>query len=294
MANDLIPCSSLGTLDAYIRAVNNLPVLSQEEETQLATRLRDHGDTSAAQTLVTSHLRMPVAIARGYLGYGISHDDLIQEGNIGLMKAVKAFDPDAGTRLSTYAMHWIKADIHEYAIKNTRMVKTATTKPQRKLFFKLRGLKAQMQAKTARPMVSMTSEQVAQVANILNVKPAEVLEMERRLSGADVAIDSQDDSDDDRDFSPSSYLTDENSEPSRILESLQKQDLETNGLQKALEALDERSKDILKRRWIDLPDGDTGATLSDMASIYNVSPERIRQIEAAAFLKIKKHLVSFH
>jgi RNA polymerase sigma-32 factor len=289
-----MPCPSLGTLDAYIRAVNDIPVLSQTDETQLAIRLRDHGDSNAAQTLVMSHLRMPVAIARGYLGYGIPHSDLIQEGNIGLMRAVKGFDPDAGTRLSTYAMHWIKADIHEYAIKNTRLVKSATTKAQRKLFFKLRGLKAQMQANTDRPMVSMTTEQVFQVAELLNVKPSDVREMERRLTGSDIAIDTQDDANDDSDYSPSNYLSDENDEPSRILASLQQQDLETNGLHEAIEMLDSRSKDIVKRRWIDLREGDTGATLSDMASIYNVSAERIRQIEAAAFIKIKKQLASFY
>jgi RNA polymerase sigma-32 factor len=294
LANDLMPCPSLGTLDAYIRAVNDIPVLSQTDETQLAIRLRDHGDSNAAQTLVMSHLRMPVAIARGYLGYGIPHSDLIQEGNIGLMRAVKGFDPDAGTRLSTYAMHWIKADIHEYAIKNTRLVKSATTKAQRKLFFKLRGLKAQMQANTDRPMVSMTTEQVFQVAELLNVKPSDVREMERRLTGSDIAIDTQDDANDDSDYSPSNYLSDENDEPSRILASLQQQDLETNGLHEAIEMLDPRSKDIVKRRWIDLREGDTGATLSDMASIYNVSAERIRQIEAAAFIKIKKQLASFY
>jgi RNA polymerase sigma-32 factor len=268
---------SLGNLDAYISAVNRLPMLSHEEEISLAQRLRDQNDLAAAQALVMSHLRLVVSIARGYLGYGLPHADLIQEGNVGLMKAVKRFDPDQGVRLVSYAMHWIKAEMHEYILRNWRMVKLATTKAQRKLFFNLRSHKTGLD--------TMTPDQVSALATTLNVKPEEVTEMEMRLSGRDIALESPTDDDDDK-FSPIAYLTSESTEPGKVLESRQFDKLQSEGLEQALSNLDARSRRIIESRWLANDDG-SGATLHELAAEFNVSAERVRQIEASALKKMK-------
>ncbi|HYD80558.1 MAG TPA: RNA polymerase sigma factor RpoH [Paucimonas sp.] len=274
---------SLGNIDAYISAVNRLPMLSQEEETSLARRLRDNNDLAAAQQLIMSHLRLVVSIARGYLGYGLPHADLIQEGNIGLMKAVKRFDPDQGVRLVSYAMHWIKAEIHEYILKNWRLVKIATTKAQRKLFFNLRSHKEGLDA--------MSQEQVDSLAKTLNVKREEVIEMETRLSGHDVALEAPTDDDDDK-FAPIAYLSSESSEPTKVLEAKQYDRLQTEGLESALGKLDPRSRRIVEARWLASDDG-SGATLHELADEFGVSAERVRQIEAAALKKMRGALAAY-
>ena len=274
---------SLGNLDAYISAVNRLPMLSHEEEISLAQRLRDQNDLAAAQALVMSHLRLVVSIARGYLGYGLPHADLIQEGNVGLMKAVKRFDPDQGVRLVSYAMHWIKAEMHEYILRNWRMVKLATTKAQRKLFFNLRSHKTGLD--------TMTPDQVSALATTLNVKPEEVTEMEMRLSGRDIALESPTDEDDDK-FSPIAYLTSESTEPGKVLESRQFDKLQSEGLEQALSNLDARSRRIIESRWLANDDG-SGATLHELAAEFNVSAERVRQIEASALKKMKASLAEY-
>ena len=274
---------SLGNIDAYISAVNRLPMLSHEEEISLATRLRDSNDLAAAQSLVLSHLRLVVSIARGYLGYGLPHADLIQEGNIGLMKAVKRFDPDQGVRLVSYAMHWIKAEMHEYILKNWRLVKVATTKAQRKLFFNLRSHKEGLD--------SMTPDQVESLAKTLNVKREEVIEMETRLSGRDIALEAPTDDDDDK-FAPIAYLSSERNEPTRVLEAQQYDRLQTEGLTTALEKLDPRSRRIVEARWLANDDG-SGATLHELADEFGVSAERIRQIEAVALKKMKGTRAAF-
>ncbi len=274
---------SLGNLDAYISAVNRLPMLSHEEEISLAQRLRDQNDLAAAQALVMSHLRLVVSIARGYLGYGLPHADLIQEGNVGLMKAVKRFDPDQGVRLVSYAMHWIKAEMHEYILRNWRMVKLATTKAQRKLFFNLRSHKTGLD--------TMTPDQVSALATTLNVKPEEVTEMEMRLSGRDIALESPTDDDDDK-FSPIAYLTSESTEPGKVLESRQFDKLQSEGLEQALSNLDARSRRIIESRWLANDDG-SGATLHELAAEFNVSAERVRQIEASALKKMKASLAHY-
>ena len=274
---------SLGNLDAYISAVNRLPMLSHEEEISLAQRLRDQNDLAAAQALVMSHLRLVVSIARGYLGYGLPHADLIQEGNVGLMKAVKRFDPDQGVRLVSYAMHWIKAEMHEYILRNWRMVKLATTKAQRKLFFNLRSHKTGLD--------TMTPDQVSALATTLNVKPEEVTEMEMRLSGRDIALESPTDDDDDK-FSPIAYLSSESTEPGKVLESRQFDKLQSEGLEQALSNLDARSRRIIESRWLANDDG-SGATLHELAAEFNVSAERVRQIEASALKKMKASLADY-
>ncbi len=268
---------SLGNIDAYISAVNRLPMLTHEEEISLATRLRETNDLAAAQAMVLSHLRLVVSIARGYLGYGLPHADLIQEGNIGLMKAVKRFDPDQGVRLVSYAMHWIKAEMHEYILKNWRLVKVATTKAQRKLFFNLRSHKQGLD--------SMTPAQVDALARVLNVKREEVIEMETRLSGRDIALEAPTDDDDDK-FAPIAYLSSDRNEPTKVLEAQQFDRLQTEGLAAALGKLDERSRRIVEARWLANDDG-SGATLHELASEFGVSAERIRQIEAVALKKMK-------
>lgn len=273
---------SLGNLDAYISAVNRLPMLSHEEEISLAQRLRDQNDLAAAQALVMSHLRLVVSIARGYLGYGLPHADLIQEGNVGLMKAVKRFDPDQGVRLVSYAMHWIKAEMHEYILRNWRMVKLATTKAQRKLFFNLRSHKTGLD--------TMTPDQVSALATTLNVKPEEVTEMEMRMSGRDIALESP--TDDDDKFSPIAYLTSESTEPGKVLESRQFDKLQSEGLEQALSNLDARSRRIIESRWLANDDG-SGATLHELAAEFNVSAERVRQIEASALKKMKASLAEY-
>ena len=274
---------SLGNIDAYISAVNRLPMLSQEEETSLARKLRDNNDLAAAQSLVMSHLRLVVSIARGYLGYGLPHADLIQEGNIGLMKAVKRFDPEQGVRLVSYAMHWIKAEIHEYILRNWRMVKLATTKAQRKLFFNLRSHKSGLDA--------MTPDQVDTLAETLNVKREEVIEMETRMSGRDIALEAPADDDDDQ-FAPIAYLSSEQAEPTKVLEARQFDRLQSEGLEAALSALDARSRRIVEARWLANDDG-SGATLHELAAEFGVSAERIRQIEVAAMKKMKVALAEY-
>ncbi|GIZ50848.1 RNA polymerase sigma factor RpoH [Noviherbaspirillum aridicola] len=274
---------NLGNIEAYISAVNRIPMLTQEEETDLARRFRKDNDLGAAQKLVLSHLRLVVSIARGYLGYGLPHADLIQEGNIGLMKAVKRFDPEQGVRLVSYAMHWIKAEIHEYILKNWRLVKVATTKAQRKLFFNLRSHKEGLD--------TMTPAQVDDLARTLNVKREEVIEMETRMSGHDIALDAPSDDEDEK-FAPIAYLSSESSEPTRELEARQYDRLQSEGLETALGKLDPRSRRIVEARWLANDDG-SGATLHELADEFGVSAERIRQIESAALKKMKTTLASY-
>lgn len=258
-------------------------MLTHEEEISLARRLRDENDLGAAQKLVLSHLRLVVSIARGYLGYGLPHADLIQEGNIGLMKAVKRFDPDQGVRLVSYSMHWIKAEMHEYILKNWRLVKVATTKAQRKLFFNLRSHKTGLD--------SMTPDQVDELAKTLNVKREEVIEMETRLSGRDIALEAPTDDEDDK-FAPIAYLSSDMQEPTKVLESQQFDRLQTEGLSNALGKLDARSRRIVEARWLANDDG-SGATLHELADEFGVSAERIRQIEAVALKKMKGSLAAY-
>lgn len=274
---------SLGNIESYISSVNRIPMLSHEEEISLAKKLRDQNDLTAAQTLVLSHLRLVVSIARGYLGYGLPHADLIQEGNIGLMKAVKRFDPDQGVRLVSYAMHWIKAEMHEYILKNWRLVKVATTKAQRKLFFNLRSHKEGLD--------TMTPAQVDDLARTLNVKREEVIEMETRLSGHDVALEAPTDDEDDK-FAPIAYLSSDMNEPTKVLEAQQNDRLQSEGLEGALAKLDPRSRRIVEARWLSNDDG-SGATLHELADEFGVSAERIRQIETVALKKMKGSLAAY-
>jgi len=264
-----------GSLETYVQTVNSLPLLTQERERELARRYRGGGDLEAARELVLAHLRVVVAISRGYLGYGLPQADLIQEGNIGLMKAVKRFDPERGVRLVSFAVHWIRAEIHEFILRNWRMVKIATTKAQRKLFFNLRSLK--------RSLASLGLEDVKAIARQLGVKPDEVVEMEMRLAGRDVALEPAGDGEEES-FAPISYLVAENAEPGRILEHEQTARLRGEGLQRALASLDPRSRRIIEARW--LTDNDV-ATLLDLAAEFGVSAERIRQIEAKALARMK-------
>jgi RNA polymerase sigma-32 factor len=299
VANPWSMVPPLGNLDAYISAANRLPLLTLEEEQGFARRLRDHNDLEAAGALILSHLRLVVSISRQYLGYGLPHGDLIQEGNVGLMKAVKRFDPDQGVRLVSYAMHWIKAEIHEYILKNWRMVKVATTKAQRKLFFNLRSMKQGFKADAAAAdsgthRDTLSPAEVTQMAVRLNVKPEEVLEMETRLSGGDVLLDPSPSDDGDEGFGPIAYLADASQEPTAQLESQQRDRLSTDGISTALETLDERSRRIVEERWLKVnDDGSGGMTLHDLAAVYGVSAERIRQIEVAAMKKMKKSLAEF-
>ncbi|MFC5865820.1 RNA polymerase sigma factor RpoH [Aquincola agrisoli] len=283
----------IGNLDAYISAVNRIPLLTQEEESRFARNLRDNGDLESAGRLVMSHLRLVVSLSRQYLGYGLPQSDLIQEGNVGLMKAVKRFDPDQGVRLVSYAMHWIKAEIHEYILKNWRMVKVATTKAQRKLFFNLRSMKQGLKGDAAEGQThrsTLTSAEVASVAEALNVKPEEVLEMETRLSGGDVALEPQND-DGEESYAPIAYLADDSQEPTRVLESRRRDALSGDGIVRALDALDARSRRIVEERWLKVNDDTTGGmTLHELAAEYGVSAERIRQIEVAAMKKMRKAL----
>jgi RNA polymerase sigma-32 factor len=274
---------NLGNIDAYISAVNRLPMLTHDEEMSLARRLQQNNDLDAAQKMVLSHLRLVVSIARGYLGYGLPHADLIQEGNIGLMKAVKRFDPNQGVRLVSYAMHWIKAEMHEYILKNWRLVKVATTKAQRKLFFNLRSNKVGLDA--------MTPTQIDALAKLLDVKREEVIEMETRLSGRDIALEAPTDDEDDK-FSPIAYLSSDLSEPTKVLEAEQVTRLQSEGLESALAKLDPRSRRIVESRWLANDDG-SGATLHTLAEEFGVSAERIRQIEVAALKKMKGALAAF-
>lgn len=267
--------AATGSIEQYIQAVQRIPLLSEQEERTLATRLRDEGDVAAARRMVMSHLRLVVAIARGYLGYGLPHADLIQEGSIGLMKAVKRFDPERGVRLVSFAIHWIKAEIHEYIVRNWRLVKIATTKAQRKLFFNLRSMKP--------GFGTLNRTEVEEVAGQLGVKPEEVIEMETRLSGRDVPLESGND-DEENAFAPIAYLPDPHAEPSEALEMAEEARLSDEGLRSALKSLDDRSRDIVSRRWLV---EDKGPTLHELAAEYGVSAERIRQIEARAMQKMR-------
>ena len=296
-ANTTMVVPSLGHLDAYISAVNRLPLLTPEEERTFAQRLRDHSDLEAAGKLVMSHLRLVVSISRQYLGYGLPHGDLIQEGNVGLMKAVKRFDPEQGVRLVSYAMHWIKAEIHEYILKNWRMVKVATTKAQRKLFFNLRSMKQGFKADTTDADAhrnTLTEHEIDVVARELNVKREEVLEMETRMSGGDVVLDPSPNDDGEETYGPIAYLADTRHEPTAVIESTQRDLLASEGITHALNSLDERSRRIVAERWLKVnDDGSGGMTLHELAAEYSVSAERIRQIEVAAMKKMRKALEAY-
>jgi RNA polymerase sigma-32 factor len=284
----------LGNLDAYLSAVNRLPLLTPEEEQTFARRLRDDNDLDAAGKLVMSHLRLVVSVSRQYLGYGLPHGDLIQEGNVGLMKAVKRFDPDQGVRLVSYAMHWIKAEIHEYILKNWRMVKVATTKAQRKLFFNLRSMKQGFRASAGDGHThrdTLSDHEIDVVAQELNVKREEVLEMEARMAGGDVVLDPGPNSDGEEAYGPIAYLADATHEPTQVLEAHARDHMATEGIARALASLDERSRRIVAERWLKVNDDGTGGmTLHELAAEYGISAERVRQIEAAAMKKMRKAL----
>lgn len=264
-----------GSLESYIQSANSFPILTQEEEISLARRLRDNNDINAAQQLILSHLRFVVAIARGYKGYGLPQADLIQEGNVGMMKAVKRFDPERGVRLVSFAVHWVKAEIHEFIMRNWRLVKIATTKQQRKLFFNLRSMKQGLE--------TMSPQEVDAMADKLSVKAEEVVEMEKRFNGSDISLEPLSDDDEDNNYSPIAYLTD-GAEPLQELESKQDRHLQGESLKQSLDSLDERSRRIIEARW--LREKDT-ATLHELADEMGVSAERIRQIEAKAIQKMR-------
>ncbi|MBX3666501.1 MAG: RNA polymerase sigma factor RpoH [Burkholderiales bacterium] len=267
--------SASGSLESYIQTVNRFPLLTPEQETEYARRLRDSGDLEAARQLVLSHLRLVVSIARGYAGYGLPQADLIQEGNIGLMKAVKRFDPERGVRLVSFAMHWIRAEIHEFVLRNWRLVKIATTKAQRKLFFNLRSMKQGLD--------TLGAGEVKNIARELGVKPEEVVEMETRLGGHDMALEPA--GDDEREqYAPIAYLAADNAEPAAVLEAEQTARLRGEGLEKALAGLDARSRRIIEARWLTEKEA---LTLHDLAAEFGVSAERIRQIEAKALGRMK-------
>ena len=273
--------ASLGSLDHYIQSVNRFPLLTAEQETALGRRLKSHDDLDAARQLVLSHLRLVVAVSRNYLGYGLPQADLIQEGNVGLMKAVRRFDPERGVRLVSFALHWIRAEMHEYILRNWRLVKVATTKAQRKLFFNLRSLKASSAA--------LSVAEAKAIAKDLGVKPEEVVEMETRLGGRDIALDPTP-GDEDSFVSPLAYLTDSDDEPSRILERAQTARNRSTGLKTALAKLDDRSRRIIEARW--LREDDSAATLQDLADEYGVSAERIRQIESKAMKTMRSQMAA--
>ncbi|MBN9427480.1 MAG: RNA polymerase sigma factor RpoH [Burkholderiales bacterium] len=276
---------AVGNLDAYISAVHRLPMLSAEQEVSLARRFREDNDLDAARELVMSHLRLVVSVARQYLGYGLPHADLIQEGNIGLMKAVKRFDPERGVRLVSFAMHWIKAEIHEYILKNWRMLKVATTKAQRKLFFNLRSHKADAH--------TLSPAQIDEIARQLNVQGKDVIEMETRLSGQDVALEGHTDDSGEESYAPISWLAAAHSEPTQVIESREYDRLQGEGIEQALSALDARSRRIIEARWLrDEADGGS-LTLHELADEFGVSAERIRQIETKALQKMKGALASY-
>jgi RNA polymerase sigma-32 factor len=268
----------VSSLEAYVQAVNQVPMLTLEREQELAHRLKEKNDLGAAADLVLSHLRLVVSIARNYMGYGLQQGDLIQEGNVGLMKAVRRFDPDRGVRLASFAIHWIKAEIHEFILRNWRLVKVATTKAQRKLFFNLRSMKSSTAA--------LAPKEVAAIAKTLNVKESDVIEMEQRLQGADVSLEPAPD-DGDEVVTPIAYLADSSEGPSEIYEREQNESLEQRGLARALESLDERSRRIIRARWLAESDP---KTLHELAEEFGVSAERIRQIEAKAMKKMKTEL----
>ena len=270
-----------GTLEAYMTKANQLPFLSAEEEAELARRLQQNGDIEAARTLVMSHLRLVVSVARNYLGYGLPHADLIQEGNIGLMRAVKKFDATKGVRLVSYAIHWIKAEIHEYILKNWRMAKVATTKAQRKLFFNIRSQKERLG--------TFTPDEVTNLAKLLDVSPNDVVEMETRLTGHDINFEGSDNPDDDS-WAPSDYVASTYLEPTTVLARRQDIEMQTTGIAAALRTLDPRSRHIIESRWLN--DKEV-VTLQALATEYGITPERIRQIEKAALRKMKPALASY-
>ena len=272
--------ASLGSLDHYIQAVNRFPLLTAEQEVALGRRLRDRNDLDAARQLVLSHLRLVVAISRGYLGYGLPQADLIQEGNVGLMKAVRRFDPERGVRLVSFALHWIKAEIHEHILRNWRLVKIATTKAQRKLFFNLRSMKAGPGA--------LTRKEALSIAKDLGVKPEEVFEMETRLSGKDVALEPQP-GEEGEIVTPIAYLTDAEDEPAQIFERAELSRNRSDGLRLALAKLDGRSREVIEARWLR---EDDKATLQELADQYGVSAERIRQIEGKALKAMRGHMAA--
>ena len=271
----------VSSLESYVAAVNAIPMLTPERETELGRRLKNGNDLTAARDLVLSHLRLVVSVARNYMGYGLPQGDLIQEGNVGLMKAVKRFDPERGVRLASFAIHWIKAEIHEYILRNWRMVKIATTKAQRKLFFNLRSMKASTAA--------LTPTEIEQVAQTLNVKPSDVVEMEQRIQGGDVALEPAGDDSDETFVSPIAYLADGAEGPADTYEREQVETLKTEGLSRALQSLDERSRRIVRARWLAESEP---MTLHQLADEFGVSAERIRQIEAKALQKMKKELAA--
>jgi RNA polymerase sigma-32 factor len=280
-SNQLVLAGPLGSLDAYVAAVNGIPMLSAEEERALAVRYREHEDLDAARELVMSHLRFVVHVARGYQGYGLGLGDLVQEGNVGLMKAVRRFDPEVGVRLVSFAVHWIRAEIHEFILRNWRIVKVATTKAQRKLFFNLRRSK--------KHLGWLSNAEVEAVAKELGVEPSDVLEMERRLAGHDVAFDlSANEDDDERTFAPAGYLPDPEADPAQRVEAEDWETRSTRALSGAIETLDERSRHIVQRRWLD----EDKATLQELADHYGVSAERIRQLESNAMKKLKGALTA--
>lgn len=278
---DLMLAGPVGSLDSYIQAVGSIPVLSKEDEQTLARQFRDEEDLDAARELVLAHLRFVVHIAKGYTGYGLPLGDLIQEGNVGMMKAVKRFDPEYGVRLVSFAVHWIRAEIHEYVLKNWRIVKVATTKAQRKLFFNLRK---------AKPSLAWLSHEETQaVAEDLGVSPKEVTEMEKRLSSRDAVFDPvPEGGEDDRTFSPAAYLPAKDADPAKVIEADDWNNDATSRMHRALEALDERSRDILNQRWLT----EEKQTLHELADKYGVSAERIRQIEANAIKKMKNAMAA--
>jgi RNA polymerase sigma-32 factor len=276
-----LPIPAAGSLETYVQTVNSFPILTQERETALGRSFRDTEDLASARELVMSHLRVVVSIARGYMGYGLQQADLIQEGNIGLMKAVKRFDPERGVRLVSFAVHWIRAEIHEFILRNWRIVKVATTKAQRKLFFNLRSLKPGLGA--------LGTSDVKKIAQQLGVKPEEVVEMETRLGGQDVALEPVGEDDEDTPFAPIAYLAAEDAEPGVQLEEAQTVQRRSAGLEQALAGLDPRSRRIIEARWLNETQS---ATLHDLAGEFGVSAERIRQIEVKAMQKMKKELAA--
>ena len=274
-----LPTLGVGTLDAYISYVNRLPMLSAAEELHLSQDYRRTDNVDAARGLVLSHLRLVVSVARQYLGYGIPHADLIQEGNVGLMKAVKRYDPNQGARLVSYAIYWIKAEIHEYILKNWRLVKLATTKAQRKLFFNLRSNKPTLN--------TLSPSEIDALAKSLDVRGADVREMEMRLAGGDIALES-DDQDDSSAYAPIQWLSDERHEPTAVMAQAETQAMQGPKLKKALQSLDERSRDIVQSRWLAInAEGDGAKTLHELANEYGISAERVRQIEGAALKKMR-------
>ena len=290
---------SIGNLDAYISAANRMPMLTLEEEQAFARKLKENNDLDAAGKLVLSHLRLVISVSRQYLGYGLPHGDLIQEGNVGLMKAVKRFDPDQGVRLVSYALHWIKAEIHEYVLKNWRMVKVATTKAQRKLFFNLRSMKQAYKADAAAidgatHRDTLSEHEIGLMAKQLNVKREEVIEMETRLSGGDVLLDPSPNDDGEEAFGPIAYLADTHHEPTSMIAAHQRDVLASDGIATALAELDPRSRRIVEERWLKVnDDGSGGLTLHDLAAEFGISAERVRQVEVAAMKKMKKTLVEY-